>query len=264
MRSDMTITKLTGGSTCQTSLIKTNEHRFVRKKFTEAPADFFACEAQGLTAISQNNIFKTPTIISQQTDYLDLQYIKTQPPTKQMWYRVGEKLAQQHRVTAKQYGFEKNNYIGTVPQNNHWQTSWSQFYAEQRLLPLIEQHYFNTQDKKRFSLLLNKLDGYIDNSEPASFIHGDLWNTNILFGHDDIYLIDPAVYYASREIELAYLEFVGDDHVPLFEAYHANYPLSPDYQARKKLYLLYPYLFHLKMFGEIYLPGLRAILRYFS
>ena len=120
------------------------------------------------------------------------------------------------------------------------------------------------EDKKRWQVLLNKLDSYIDNSQPPSLIHGDLWETNILFTDEDIFLIDPACYYASREIEIAYLEFVGDAHVALMEAYQSTYPLSEDYQERKNLYLLYPYLVHLHLFGKTYLPGLQKILRYYT
>ena len=112
--------------------------------------------------------------------------------------------------------------------------------------------------------ILQLIDTALDNSEPPALIHGDLWNTNIIFTEKEIYLIDSAVYYASREIEIAYLEFVGNFYPPLIEAYQANYPLSKQYAERKNFYLLYPYLIHLHLFGEMYLPGLRQILQYYT
>jgi fructosamine-3-kinase len=218
MNSDTT-TLLQGGSICQTALITNKKESIVRKTLVDAPKDFFKCEVQGLHTLAQSSIFKTPTVLNYEKNKIELQYINAQPANNKSWHLLGEKLAQLHHMTDPQYGFIHDNYIGTVPQINTRQDSWVTAYAEQRLQPLIDQVYFNSDNKNRFSVLLNKLDTYLDNSEPASLIHGDLWNTNILFANHDIYLIDPAVYYASREIEIAYLEFVGDDHLPLLEAY---------------------------------------------
>lgn len=176
-----TTQSLTGGTICQTTLITNDQQKFVHKTLNNAPTDFFKCEAHGLAALAKNLIFRTPLVLDYQTDHLDLEYIDAKPATKKSWHLLGEKLAQLHRITEAQYGFINDNYIGTVPQINTRQDSWVTFYAEQRSQPLIDQTYFNEDDKKRFSILLKKLGAYLDNSEPASLIHGDLWNTNILF-----------------------------------------------------------------------------------
>ena len=256
---------LTGGSICHTQLLKTaTGESYVYKQLNNAPKDLFTCEQTSLATLAATGIFKTPKVYNVGQNAILLQYIDIIESTNKHWYRLGEQLAQLHCITNDAYGFHENNFIGTVPQQNTWQDNWPNFYREQRLLPLIQHSLFNYDDHQRWQKLLARLDDFLDNSEPPALLHGDLWNTNILFSEEDIYLIDPAVYYGSREIEIAYLEFVGDLHHPLLEAYQANYHLATDYAERKKLYLLYPYLVHLHLMGAMYLPGIRKILRYYT
>ena len=256
---------LSGGSICQAQLLTTtNGDKYVYKQLKQAPKDFFLQEKTGLETLAKSRIFSTPEVYATTEKGILLEYIKPTATSKQQWYKLGEKLAQLHQITQPQYGFFADNFLALIPQNNHWHTDWPSFYREQRLRPLIQHPLFNKDDQHRWQRLLNQLDKLLDNEEPPALIHGDLWSTNIIFTSDDIYLIDPAVYYASREIEIAYLEFVGNFYQPLIEAYQANYPLSKYYAKRKNLYLLYPYLVHLHLFGEMYLPGLREILHYYT
>ena len=257
----LSMTPLTGGSVCQTYKITTHSQAFVYKHLHDAPEDFFRQEKAGLQYLAQSNSFKTPHVVLCDKDFMLMEYITHANHPR--WEQFGERLANLHRHTAADYGLESNNFFAALPQNNQWQTHWLDFYRDQRLAPLIQHPLFNQHDRQQWDTLLGKLEQYIDNSEPASLIHGDLWNTNILFAEQDIYVIDPAVYYASREIEIAYLEFVGDAHPQLLRAYQEYYPLSKDYAERKNLYLLYPYLIHLHLFGEAYLAGLRNILNYY-
>lgn len=256
---------LTGGSTCHTQLLKTAKGKaYVFKQLNDTPRNFFIREQAGLETLTITGIFKTPTVYAADQHGILLQYIDTIRPTNKHWYQLGQQLAQLHQITHHTYGFNEDNFIGSIPQKNTWQNDWPSFYREQRLLPLIRHPLFNHDDLQRWEKLLTRLDNFLDNSEPPALLHGDLWNTNILFTNDDIYLIDPAVYYGSREIEIAYLEFVGDLHRPLVEAYQADYPLAKDYAERKNLYLLYPYLVHLHLFGKAYLPGIRQVLHYYT
>ena len=258
-------TPLTGGSSCTVQLLQTADNiSYVYKQLTTAEKDFFDSEQLGLKTLSTSKLFKIPYIYGITENSILLQYIKPVTPTKQHWYRLGEQLAQLHKITNQQYGFERSSFIGLLRQNNHWQTDWLTFYREQRLLCLTKHALFNQDDQARWGKLLMRLDNFLDNSEPPALLHGDLWSNNILFTDTDIYLIDPAVYYGSREIEIAYLEFVGDFYQPFIEAYQANYPLTKNYLERKNLYLLYPYLVHLHLFGKAYLPGIRAILQYYT
>lgn len=265
LHNTMQISTLQGGSICQTQLLKTAKgNAYVYKKLDRTPKDFFIREKNGLETLAKHNIFKTPQVYAVTEDSILLEYIKPTITTNKSWHKLGEKLAKLHRITQAQYGFFENNFLALIAQTNDWSSNWSVFYREQRLIPLLKHSLFTTDDQNRWQRLLNRLDDLLADEEPPALIHGDLWNTNIIFTADDIYLIDPAVYYAPREIEIAYLEFVGNLYQPLLEAYQANYPLSKYYQERKQLYWLYPYLVHLHLFGESYLPGLRQILYYYT
>lgn len=255
------ITPLSGGSICQTFKVHTQEKEYVYKCLDNTHDDFFAQEKLGLNTLSTNSPFKTPNVFLAEKTFILMEYIANDVSPN--WKTFGLYLAQLHQQRSEEYGFPSNNYLATIVQNNQWQKNWLDFYRQQRLLPLIKHPLFSKQQNKQWEILLAKLDSYLDNTEPPALIHGDLWYTNMLFSQQGISLIDPAVYYASREIEIAYLEFVGDDHPQLLQAYQAHYPLASDFSERKHLYLLYPYLVHLHLFGEHYLPGLSNILNYY-
>jgi len=96
---------------------------------------------------------------------------------------------------------------------------------------------------------------------PPSLVHGDLWSGNILETDDGIALVDPAVYYADREVELAYLELFGGAPMGFMEAYAAAYPLADGYEVRRPILQIYPLMVHVNHFGAEYGPMLDERLR---
>ncbi len=76
-------------------------------------------------------------------------------------------------------------------------------------------------------------------------------------------LIDPAVYYGSREIDLAATRLFGEFDGAFYGAYAEVFPLYPGHVERIDLYNLYPWLVHLNLFGSSYLPNIKAILKRF-
>ena len=105
---------------------------------------------------------------------------------------MGQQLAQMHRSLSPSgyYGLDKDNFIGSTPQHNHWTESWCDFFIQQRLTPQIELFEENgyTCDHKD-SLLQN--------------ICSDLWGGNASFIQSSIPVVfDPAVYYGDRETDI--------------------------------------------------------------
>ena len=261
----ISVVPLQGGYTSETTLLTcANNKKTVQKCLSNAPKDFFQQEANGLHLLESASPFKTPTVLTFSENEIFMDYIPKKQPTKKDWYQFGEQLAQLHRVTNNQYGFSSDNYFATLPQDNHWQSSWGTFFIEQRLRPYLVHPLLSKKETQQLEKISVQAENIIDNTDPANLIHGDCWYENILFTGDDIYLIDPACYYASREIEMAYLEFTGTGTESLFAAYHGNYPLSPEYQERKKVYQLHAYLTHLHLYGKNYLAGIRSILQHFN
>jgi fructosamine-3-kinase len=65
---------------------------------------------------------------------------------------------------------------------------------------------------------------------PASLTHGDLWAANVVGGR---WLVDPAVSFADRELELAYMQLSDSLPAELWEAYVDEWPPDLDYERRR-------------------------------
>ena len=74
-------------------------------------------------------------------------------------------------------------------------------------------------------------------------------------------LIDPAVYYGHREIELAFTQMFGGFDRRFYQAYHEAWPLDPGYEERVEIYNMYPSMVHVNLFGTSYLSGVERVLR---
>ncbi|NOY96660.1 MAG: fructosamine kinase family protein, partial [Chlorobi bacterium] len=70
-------------------------------------------------------------------------------------------------------------------------------------------------------------------------------------------LIDPASYYADREMEMGIMTMFGGFSSRFWSAYNEIYPLPIDWRERNMLYQLYHILNHYYLFGGGY--GSQAI-----
>jgi fructosamine-3-kinase len=77
-------------------------------------------------------------------------------------------------------------------------------------------------------------------------------------------LIDPAVYYGHREVDLAFSKLFGGFDESFYHSYQTVFPLEPGFNERKDLYNLYPLLVHLLLFGKSYLSGIERIIKKFQ
>ncbi len=76
-------------------------------------------------------------------------------------------------------------------------------------------------------------DTLTEPDEPA-LIHGDVWTTNVLAQDDRITgFLDPAIYYADPEIELAFITLFNTFGQPFFQRYHE---LRPKYFCKEIRY----------------------------
>ena len=69
-------------------------------------------------------------------------------------------------------------------------------------------------------------------------------------------LIDPAIYYGHREVDLAMTKLFGGFHPDFYAAYREEFPLEENWEERVGLWNLYPLLVHVMLFGEEYVPRL--------
>ena len=96
--------------------------------------------------------------------------------------------------------------------------------------------------------------------EPPSLLHGDLWSGNFMMTSESAALIDPAVYYGHREMDIGMTLLFGGFQADFYNAYQETYPLDKGWQQRLPLTQLYPLLVHAVLFGGHYTGKAREIL----
>ncbi|MFN8351184.1 MAG: fructosamine kinase family protein [Flavobacteriales bacterium] len=220
----------------------------------------FEAEADGLRRLAATGTLRTPAVIAHGEDhddsYLLLEHITTGLRTPAFWTAFGEGLAHLHRHSAPHFGLERNNYIGALPQVNTPADSWPAFFLHARLEPLVKQardrRRLEAATALRFERLYTRLDQLFP-PEPPALLHGDLWSGNFLCDAEGRpVLLDPAVYYGHREMDLAMARLFGGFEPGFFEAYQHTHPLEPGWAERVDLCNLYPLLVHTLLFGGTY------------
>jgi fructosamine-3-kinase len=233
------------------------------------PQLFFK-ERAGLTLISQQNVIKTTQVIdcfeTDQHQILLMEWIKEGERTEAFWKKFGEQLAALHKITGNNFGLYEDNYMGSVPQENKVQSDWIKFFIHQRLQPLIkrcnEKNLLASHHQKMFEQLFVKLPRFFEPAEAPSLLHGDLWSGNFMCSHSsEPVLIDPAVYFGHRSMDLAMTTLFGGFHKTFYEAYSSNFSFPNNYKEQWEICNLYPLLIHLYLFGRSYLPQIEQILK---
>lgn len=132
-----------------------------------------------------------------------------------------------------------------VGDRSAWRPDWVDYYREELLAPLVElaarEQRLSSDCCARLERLLAQLDTLlaVDGRRPA-LIHGDLHRDNVLCNATGaLVLIDPHPFFADRELELAYMDWVGRFPPAFYMTYEATYPSAPGRQERRDLYLLY-------------------------
>ncbi len=243
----------------QVYFVKCNKHRYL---------DMFEKEHQGLVALSNKCNLLVPNPVDsgivEDYSYLVMNFIDSSTPSTCYWEDLGEGLAGLHGHTKEQFGWQADNYIGRLPQSNIWHQTWTDFFIQQRLQPQIrmatDTGVLPSEVKADLEKLCSEMDQLIDH-EPPALLHGDLWSGNIMTGPlGEPCLMDPAVYYGHREIELAFTKLFGGFNIKFYEAYNHCYPLAAGYLQRFDIYNIYPLLVHLNLFGGGYLAEIKQTL----
>ena len=184
--------------------------------------------------------------------------------------QAADLLAALHDVSADRFGFDRATVIGGLHQPNDENRDWVAFFRDQRLLYMARQALdagrLPSAVMARVEILAAKLDGWLDNSATPSLIHGDMWGGNVLSCRGKISgFVDPAIYYADAEIELAFGTLFGTFGDAFFARYGELRALRPGFfEARRDLYNLYPLLVHVRLFAGGYETRVGAVLDKFG
>jgi fructosamine-3-kinase len=231
------------------------------KVANENSIDTLVAESEGLhelhiaSAIRVPQVFGVGAALGQAL--LVLEWLDLMVATPKSDARLGELLANQHRVTKPLYGFKRNNFIGRSAQPNLWSRDWVNFWRERRLEPqllIAESKGADEQFLERSTLLTALMDGFFTSYVPvASLLHGDLWGGNYAAdSKDEPVIVDPAVYFGDRECDLAMTRLFGGFSAEFYAAYQSAWPLDEGWQQRVELYNLYHVLNHYNLFGGSY------------
>lgn len=247
----------------------TTKGRFFLKWNDRAPEDMFRKEAAGLELLGKSGKVRVPQPIHfgkiGNKSFLVLESIQPGRPAGNHWEDLGRNLALMHQsYVADRYGLEYDNYIGRLIQKNRFHDSWIDFFVEERLevqlLFALEQREVDERFADRYRKFYDRLPSLLPKS-PPSLLHGDLWSGNVMTGPDgSAWLIDPAVYYGHREIELAFTRMFGGFGSDFYTAYHEFWPLEPGFEDRVDIYNIYPSMVHVNLFGTSYLGGVEHVL----
>jgi len=118
-------------------------------------------------------------------------------------------------------------------------------------------------DLKAFGNFFNRLPEIFP-EEPPALLHGDLWSGNFMINQaGEAVLIDPAVYFGHREMDLGMSQLFGGFHRQFYSAYNEISPLKPGWEKRLDYCNLYPLLVHVNLFGGSYVHSVKQIIKPF-
>ena len=256
-----------GGDISQSFRVSDGTRSYFIKTQNADRLAMFETEAAGLSALAAAHAVRVPLVVclgvAAGRAYLVLEHLAF--GSRGDAARLGRELARQHRVSARRFGAERDNWIGSTPQPNGWMDDWVAFWRERRLgfqLRLAAQNGYGGVLTRDGEALLGRLDDFFTTYRPTpALLHGDLWGGNHGFLADGSPVIfDPASYFGDRECDLAMSELFGGFDPAFFAAYREAWPLDPGYAVRRTLYNLYHVLNHANMFGGGYAGQARQMI----
>ncbi|KFY07307.1 hypothetical protein V492_07263 [Pseudogymnoascus sp. VKM F-4246] len=219
------------------------------------------------------------------TDFLNLGSSKAKPSG----LSFAQKLEKLHGTAAPvpdgysspQFGFAVPTCCGNTEQPNEFTSSWSDFYANQRLRAISKAcEKANGKDvelskliEQTASVVVPSLlrDGHLKSHYGTPIapvvVHGDLWSGNhgigsIGGGPAEEVIYDPSSAYAHSEFEMGIMKMFGG-FGGVLEEYHELKPRDlprEEYDDRVELYELYHHLNHYAIFGAGYKSRAVAIM----
>ena len=263
-----------GGSINQAWQVKTgNQSYFCKANSATKFPHLFHLEKKGLELVKSTGQIKTPEVIGhfEKDDHqlLLMEWIETGVRSKKFWTSFGMQLAALHQVKDTSFGQDYDNYMGSVPQQNHKKEKWTHFFISQRLQPMIHHciraALLQPKHLVAFEKLFEKLSLIFDDSVKPSLVHGDLWSGNFMCNKNgEPVLIDPAVYFGHPAVDLGMTTLFGGFEAAFYEAYKFHSPFPPGHMDQWQVCNLYPLLIHLFLFGKHYLPSIERTLQQFA
>lgn len=264
----LTIDFFTKGQIGDIYKVQTEDKSYILK--TSQPSSSLLIEADMLEDINKYNI-AVPKVYDATQTHLLLEYIEESKQTKcTQEIEAAKVLSALHTVSneSRMYGYYYDTSIASFSQKNEQtQYNWTLFLGQMRILPMAKICYDKGQISKQ---MIERLEGLCRDlyiridmlTITPSLLHGDLWSANILFNMNGATVIDPAIYFGDKEVELAYILLFDTFGETFFREYEEVHPLSDDfYKVKVPLYQIYPLLVHVALYGGSYAGQLEQVLK---
>jgi fructosamine-3-kinase len=262
-----------GGDVARSYAVQLDDGRRVfAKTHPTAPAHFFTTEAAGLSWLRNADAVAVPEVLAVSDDdpnHLVLEWIDEGSPRESTEPEFGEGLARLHRAGAPFFGREDRRTTGSRGLPNEPCTTWAEFYATQRLLPLArlarDAEALDVATIDALERVAPRLAEFGAADEPPARLHGDLWAGNRLVGTGGrSWLIDPAAHGGHREFDLAMMLLFGGFGEACFQEYEEAFPLEDGWRDRIALHQIAPLVVHAIKFGGGYVAAARRAIAQYS
>ena len=253
-------TGVQGGDVATAFRLELEDGRRVFAKTSAAvPPQHFTTEAAGLAWIRGASELCVPQLVavSDTPPFLVLEWVEEEGAVAETEASLGRGLAALHHAGAASFGRSDRRPTGSRGLPNEPCATWAEFYATQRLLPLIrlarDSQALPDRTLRGLETIAGQLVELGGDPEPPARLHGDLWAGNRLVGRGGRnWLIDPAAHGGHREFDLAMMRLFGGFGPDVFAAYAETHPLVAEWQDRVALHQLAPLVIHAVKFGGSY------------
>jgi fructosamine-3-kinase len=267
----VSVEPLSGGSVSTVFGVSFEDGRKIVAKVDNSGGKQLEVEAYMLRYLADHSQLPVPEVFYSDGDLLLLELLPGRSSFSSLAQEhAAELLAQLHSITAPLFGFERPTLIGGLHQPNPWTENWLDFFREQRLRYMAREALVSGRISSavfdRLDCFCERLGDWISSPVRPALIHGDAWTGNILASPTGITgFLDPAVYFADSEIELAFTTLFGTFGQAFFRRYDEIRPIRPGFmEVRRDIYNLYPLLVHVRLFGGSYVGAVQQTLDQFG
>lgn len=230
-----------------------------------------------LAYLAERSRVPVPRVLHAEQDLLVMTWVEAGAPIDNAAeVHAAEILAALHGIRPEEgenrFGLHRDTLIGPLEQPNGWCTSWAAFFRDRRLLFMSEEAAragrLSPGVRRRIEALATRIEAFVREPDSPSLIHGDVWSGNVLCARGEdgrariAALIDPSVYYADAEMELAFITLFATFGEAFFARYRTLRGIDDEFwRVRRDVYNLYPLLVHARLFGGGYEAQVDGIVR---